>query len=124
MPSDLPHFNPETPLSAKDSLQISSIKLGKLELRDVVVNSRQAGIQLYEILQLTIQQIENSRRRRNSTRFPDTLPIASPSRRLSEEVADYLADMTRRALQDTTIKAAARSLKILQMTCGDIPVSM
>lgn len=124
MPSDLPHFNPETPLSANDSLQISSIKLGKLELRDVVVNSRQAGIQLYEILQLTIQQIENSRRRRNSTRFPDTLPIASPARRLSEEVADYLADMTRRALQDTTTKAAARSLKILQITCGNIPVSM
>ena len=40
MTSDLYNFNRKIPLSTTDSLQISSIKLGKLELKDVVVNSR------------------------------------------------------------------------------------
>ncbi len=124
MLDDLVNFETDKLLDATDELRISSIKLGKLELKDIVVGSRQAAIQLYEILQLTIQNQENMRRRRNSTRFPDILPIASPARLLSVEATDYLADMTRRELQNTTVKAAARSLKILQMTCGDIPVSM
>ncbi|MBB5879650.1 integrase [Xanthomonas arboricola] len=49
--------------------------------------------------------------------------MATPGRQLSEEIADYLRDMTRRNLRPRTIEATARTLGLLQRACGDIRVA-
>ncbi|WP_248842359.1 site-specific integrase [Xanthomonas euvesicatoria] len=106
-----------------EHLHFKSIQVGKTLFNDVTVRGRQAAIQLSEMLQSAWQTFCASRARRPRSRYPEALPTGSPARLLSVEIADYLKDMARRDLQDTTINSAARSLKILRLTCGDVPVS-
>ncbi|WP_372173843.1 hypothetical protein [Xanthomonas axonopodis] len=106
-----------------EQLHFKSIQVGKTLFNDVTVRGRQAAIQLSEMLQSAWQTFCASRARRPRSRYPEALPTGSPARLLSVEIADYLKDMARRGLQDTTINSAARSLKILRLTCGDVPVS-
>lgn len=99
------------------------VRIGRIELQDIQILGREAAINLQELLHTTVVQTDRRRARKDGTRYPEPLPMGAPARLLSAEVSDYLSDMGRRNLQPHTIKAAARTLQILTMACGDIPVS-
>ncbi|MDH5824207.1 site-specific integrase [Luteimonas sp. RD2P54] len=105
------------------ALRLGRMRIGPIEIQDVEVTGREAAINLQETIHVLVDRAQRRRDRKDGTRHPHPLPIGSPARLLSVEVADYLADMQRRRLQPHTIKAAGRTLQILTMACGDIPVS-
>lgn len=105
------------------TLRLGHIRIGRVEFRDVVLTGREAAINLQELFETACEKTKRYRTRKDGTRYPEPLPMATPARKLSVEIADYLRDMARRNLQSDTIDKTARSLEILRMACGDIPVS-
>ncbi|WP_349749791.1 hypothetical protein [Xanthomonas campestris] len=51
------------------------------------------------------------------------MPVGSPARLLSIEIEDYAKHQKRRYLKAVTIDASTRTLNLLLLTCGDVPVS-
>jgi len=105
------------------SLRLGRVRIGRIEFQDVEIAGREAAINLQEMFHTAVERTQRRRVRKDGTRHPEPLPMGAPARLLSVEIADYLAYMARRNLQASTIKAAARTLQILTMACGDIPVS-
>jgi integrase len=104
-------------------LTFGSVRVGRVTFNNVRLRGREALIGLEELLQAACEKTQRIRVRKDGTRYPEPLPLATPGRQLSEEIADYLRDMTRRNLRPRTIEATARTLGLLQRACGDIRVS-
>ncbi len=108
----------------KGQLSIRSIRIGKVEFTDMVVQDRAGALHLQDLVQATYDHHEKLRRlRRSGTRYPEPLPLATPARLLSEEVDDFLKDKERQNLRTTTIEAYRRTLAILQRVSGNTSVA-
>jgi len=89
----------------------------------MIVTGREAAIHAQEIINDACERTRRANLGKNGTRHPEPLPVVAPARLLSIEIRDDPADRERMGLTRNTIEATARSLKMLQMACGDIPVS-
>lgn len=105
------------------SLRLGRVRIGRIEFQDVEIAGREAAINLQEMFQTAVERTQRRRASKDGTRWREPLPMGAPARLLSAETADYLSYMARRNLQPATIRAAGRTLQILTMACGDIPVS-
>ncbi|SKA14861.1 site-specific integrase [Novilysobacter spongiicola] len=105
------------------SLRMRRVRIGRIEFEDIEIAGREAAINLQELFHTAVERTGRRRVGKDGTRYPEPLPMGAPARLLSVEVSDYLSDMVRRNLQPHTVKAAGRTLQILTMACGDIPVS-
>lgn len=99
-----------------------SIRIGRVILSGVTVNSRESMTALGDALRLILDKTQRSRKRYGETRYPEPLPAATPGRYLSLEAKDHLDDLERRGLRPCTISAQGRALRMLKLACGDIPV--
>lgn len=105
-------------------LYIRSIRIGNVEFGDLVIQDRAGALHLQDLVQATYDHSEKIRRlRRNGTRYPEPLPLATPARLFAEEVDDFLKDKERQNLRTTTIDAYRRTLAILQRVTGNTSVS-
>ncbi len=104
-------------------LKLSNLRIGRIRIGEMVISGREAAIHAQEIINDACERARRARLGKNATRYPEPLPVAAPARLLSVEISDYLADRERIGLARNTIEATTRTLKLLQLTCGDIPVS-
>ncbi|MCU1118933.1 site-specific integrase [Stenotrophomonas muris] len=105
------------------TLTLTNVRIGRVRIGEMIVSGREAAIHAQEIINDACERARRARLGKNATRYPEPLPVAAPARLLSIEIRDYLADRERMGLTRNTIEATARSLNLLQMACGDIPVS-
>lgn len=105
------------------TLTLTNVRIGRVRIGEMIVSGREAAIHAQEIINDACERARRARLGKNATRYPEPLPIAAPARLLSVEISDYLADRERMGLVRDTIEATTRTLKLLQMACGDIPVS-
>lgn len=105
------------------TLRFKRVRIGRVEFEDIEVRGREAAINLQELFHPACEKTQRFRARKDGTRYPEPLPMGAPARLLSAEIHDYLRDQARRNLQQGTIDATARSLEILKITTGDIPVA-
>lgn len=105
------------------TLKLTNVRIGRVRIGEIIVSGREAAIHAQEIINDACERARRARLGKNGTRYPEPLPVAVPARLLSVEISDYLADRERVGLARDTIEATARSLKLLFMACGDIPVS-
>lgn len=99
-----------------------SIRIGRVILSGVTVNSRESMTALGDALRLILDKTQRSRKRHGETRYPAPLPAATPGRYLSLEAKDHLDDLERRGLRPCSISAQDRALRMLRLACGDILV--
>lgn len=60
-------------------LYIRSIRIGNVEFGDMVIQDRAGALHLQDLVQATYDHSEKIRRlRRNGTRYPEPLPLATP----------------------------------------------
>ncbi len=105
------------------TLRFKRVRIGRVQFEDIEVRGREAAINLQELFHTACEKTQRYRARKDGTRYPEPLPMGAPARLLSAEINDYLGDQARRNLQQSTIDATARSLEILKITTGDIPVA-
>ena len=101
-------------------LSITGFQCGRFKMAKVIVDGREAGITFRESVLDFFKRPGRNQAIKNGTRYPDYLPVCTPARSLSIEIADYLADMHRRGMQPKTVDATRRTLGFLRFTCGDI----
>lgn len=107
-----------------DSLQMTDIRIGRVRIGKLVVTSREAAIQAQEILNAAYERTRRARSAKNGTRYPEPLPVGTPGRSLSVEINDYIRNRgDYSCLAKETVEATSRTLRLLLMTCGDIPVT-
>lgn len=104
-------------------LEVGCIRIGRHEFKDIRVQGRESAIQLQEMLNSASDRSRRNRLRKDGTRYYSEMPIGAPARLLSSEIDDYLQYMEHRGLRSRTIDANARSLALLMIVTGDIPVS-
>jgi integrase len=105
------------------TLRLKRVRIGRIEFEGIEIRGREAAINLQELFHTACEKTQRFRARKDGTRYPEPLPLGTPARLLSAEINDYLRDQARRNLQQSTIDATARSLEILKITTGDIPVA-
>ncbi|WP_313446169.1 site-specific integrase [Stenotrophomonas indicatrix] len=105
------------------TLKLTDVRIGCVRIGEMIVTGREAAIHAQEIINDACERTRRAHLGKGGTRYPEPLPLAAPARLLSIEIRDYVADRERMGLTRNTIEATARSLKMLQMACGDIPVS-
>ncbi|QIO88550.1 integrase [Stenotrophomonas rhizophila] len=101
-----------------DSLQIGRVKFGKMTISD-----RDGAFNAQDIINAVLNKTARVRSGKHGTRYSEPLPPGSPARLLSIEIGDFSKHQRRRNLKSATIKDYARTLNLLLLTCGDIPVS-
>lgn len=106
-----------------DTLRMLNVRIGSFRVEELVITGREAAIHAQEILNAAHERTRRSRVTKNGTRYPEPLPVGTPARLLSVEIADYLQDRDNRGLARDTVDATARTLTLLQIACGDVPVS-
>ncbi|OQP73072.1 integrase [Xanthomonas phaseoli pv. syngonii LMG 9055] len=104
-------------------LQIKGIHVGNVRATEINITGREAAIHALELFDRADERSRRVRLSKNRTHYPEPLPLGSPARLLSVEIADYLGHRDRCCLAKETIDATARTLKLLRIACGDIPVS-
>jgi integrase len=105
------------------TLHMKGIRVGRVRIEEISIDGREAAINTQEFFQTVLEKTRRIGSGKNGTRYPAPLPVATPARLLSVEIKDHLGDMERRCLQPDTIESTARTLKLLKMTCGNVPVS-
>ncbi|MFG6110248.1 site-specific integrase [Stenotrophomonas nematodicola] len=105
------------------TLKLTDVRIGRVRIGEMIVSGREAAIHAQEIINDACERARRARLGKNATRYPEPLPVAAPARLLSVEISDYLADRERMGLARDTIDATARTLKLLQMACGEVSVS-
>ncbi len=108
--------------SAANNLSIEIIEIDQIKIKSVQIGSRDALTNLLDLVARAWALVRDSKSRARRSRYSNTLPLKAPARRLSVEAADFVNDMQRRALKNTSWASAARSLKILRLAIGDVPV--
>ena len=103
-------------------LYLKGLSVGRLQIDEASIRGREAAIVLHEYLLAALEFTTRGKILKNGTRRPETLPIGTPARPLANEIEDHLADMARRGLDPKTIDVTRRTLMMLLLTCGNIPV--
>lgn len=104
-------------------LQIKDVHVGNVRASEINITGREAAIHALELFDRADERSRRVRLSKNRTLYPEPLPLGSPARLLSVEISDYLGHRDRCCLAKETIDATARTLKLLRIACGDIPVS-
>lgn len=104
-------------------LQVKGIRIGSVSIEEARVKGREAAITLEQILSRAQERARRWRGGKQYDRHSEPLPPYAPARLLSTEIRDHLKHMARKQLQPRTIEATERTLKLLQLACGDIPVT-
>ncbi|MCI1130809.1 site-specific integrase [Stenotrophomonas maltophilia] len=105
------------------TLQLRGIQVGNLRIEELNITGREAAIHAQEMLDRADDRQRRSRRANGCTQYPVPLPVASAPRLLSVEIADYIRSRDDRGLAKDTTGSTFRTLTLLKMACGDIPVS-
>lgn len=105
------------------TLQLRGIQVGNLRIEELNITGREAAIHAQEMLDRADDRQRRSRRANGCTQYPVPLPVASAPRLLSVEIADYVRSRDDRGLAKDTTGSTFRTLTLLKMACGDIPVS-
>ncbi|KRB10294.1 site-specific integrase [Lysobacter sp. Root690] len=99
------------------------IRIGTFSVEEVRVKGREAAISLDQLIHNIQEKAKRWRGGKHGTRTQQPLPMFYPARVLSLEIRDHLSQMTRKGLNPKTVEVTTRTLKLLQLTCGDIPVT-
>lgn len=105
------------------TLQLRGVQVGNLRIEELNITGREAAIHAQEMLDRADDRQRRSRRANGCTQYPAALPVASAPRLLSVEIADYVRSRDDRGLAKDTTGSTFRTLTLLKMACGDIPVS-
>jgi len=106
-----------------EGLILENVRIGRLKLGKMIIRGREAAYSAQDILDAAFQKTQRVRSGRHGTRYHDPLPVGAPARLLSIEIEDHLKHLERRGLRPETIEGVARTLKMLRIACGDVPVS-
>lgn len=104
-------------------LQIKGAHVGNIRATEINITGREAAIHALELFDRADERSRRVRLSKNRTLYPEPLPLGSPARLLSVEISDYLGHRDRCGLAKETVEDTARSLKLLRIACGDVPVS-
>lgn len=104
-------------------LVLENIRIGRMKLGKMTIRGRGAAYNALDVIGSAFEKTQRVRSGKHGTRYHEPLPVCSPARLLSIEIDDHLKHQERRGLRPDTIDDASRTLKLLLMACGDIPVS-
>lgn len=107
----------------KGVLILSDVRIGRMKVGKMVIQGADAAQSALDVIRHSFENTRRVRTKRSGTRHADALPLGSPARMLSVEVADYVSHLKRRRLKNGTIAAVTRTLRVLLAACGDIVVS-
>jgi integrase len=103
---------------------LTDVRVGRVKAGKMVINGRAAAHSASEFIRGTLESSRRVRTKQAGTRHANALPLGSPARSLSVEIADYLGHLKRRRLKKETISDTTRTLRVLLVACGDIVVSL
>ncbi|MBB5879680.1 integrase [Xanthomonas arboricola] len=109
--------------SPSGALVLEDLRIGRIRIGKLVVASREAAYNAQDLITTACNKTARVRSGKHGTRYHDPLPVGSPARLLSIEIEDYAKHQKRRYLKAVTIDASTRTLNLLLLTCGDVPVS-
>lgn len=104
-------------------LVLENIRIGRMKLGRMVIRGRGAGYNALDVIGSAFEKTARVRSGKHGTRHLEPLPLCAPARLLSIEINDYLQHQKRRGLRPGTIDDTSRTLRLLLIACGDIPVS-
>lgn len=109
--------------SPSGTLILEDLRIGRVRFGKIVIPSREAAFNAQDLINTACNKTARARSGKHGTRYSDPLPPGSPARLLSIEMEDYTKNQHRRFLKSGTIEDSMRTLRLLLLTCGDIPVS-
>lgn len=109
------HRPPLQGLALAPGVTVDRIRIGRVVFEGVHIKTREGAINFQEMLDDAYRRTQRARVAR--------LPSGAPAQKLSVEIANHLRDKERRNLRQKSIDGTARTLKLLLLACGDIPVS-
>ena len=104
-------------------LRIASLRIGRTQLNDIVVENANGAALLIEILRDIRAAAKRRRFDRKGQRYPDAAPHRLYPRKLSVEIDDYVRLRTHEGLEAQTVDKIKRTLSLLLAVCGDVYVS-
>lgn len=104
--------------------RVTNVKIGRIHVAEISGDGPEAALAARAFFDDLCERTRRKRLGKGHTRNLEPLPVAYPARRLSVEMQDYLADKERRNFRRQSIETSERTLKLLLLTCGDIPASM
>lgn len=102
---------------------IKDLRIGKVHAGYVHIHDMKGAHQFREFVESTFELVKRRRQGRNATRYLEELSNPEAPRLLSEEAADYLAEMKRCRKARSTQYSQKRHFRLLILAAGDIPVS-
>ncbi|GAA4795791.1 MAG TPA: site-specific integrase [Xanthomonadaceae bacterium] len=107
----------------KGVLILADVRIGRMKVGKMVIQGADAAQSALDVIRHSFENTRRVRTKRLGTRHADALPLGSPARMLSVEIADYVGHLKRRRLKKDTIDAVTRTLRVLLAACGDTVVS-
>lgn len=104
-------------------LVLEGIKIGRVTFEKITITNREGAFNAHDLINTVLNKTARIRSGKHGTRYAELLPPGSPARILSIEIEDFSLHQRRRYLKSATVKDYARTLNLLLLTCGDIPVS-
>ncbi|PPJ44077.1 MULTISPECIES: site-specific integrase [unclassified Pseudoxanthomonas] len=105
------------------SLVMEDLRIGRIRIGKLIVEGREAAYSAQDLINTACDRTARVRSGKHGTRYHDPLPVGSPARLLSVEIEDYAKHQKRRHLKVGTVEASTRTLNLLLLTSGDVPVS-
>ena len=98
------------------------VNVGRVGFGSVTTSGREDTLDFIDTLKFVIKSTKRERHRALNMYPSLTAEASRPSRKLSDAIADHLADLGRRRLAPGTIKSTTHTMSLLKSVCGDIPV--
>lgn len=104
-------------------LVVEGLQIGRVRFGKITISDREGAFNAQDLINAVLSKTARMRSGKYGTRYTELLPPGSPARLLSIEIEDFSRHQSRRYLKSGTINDYARTLKLLLLTIGDIPVS-
>lgn len=104
-------------------LRIASLRIGRTQFNDIVVENANGAALLIEILRDIRAAAKRRRFDRKGQLYPQIAPHRLYPRKLSVEIADYVKIRANEGLEAQTVDKIKRTLSLLLAVCGDVYVS-
>lgn len=104
-------------------LVVEGLQIGRVRFGKITISDREGAFNAQDLINAVLSKTARIRSGKHGTRYSEPLPPGSPARLLSIEIEDFSRHQSRRYLKSGTINDYARTLKLLLLTIGDIPVS-
>lgn len=108
--------------SSDDILILDNVRVGRVKFGKMIVRGRDAAFNALDLLQATMDKTRRIRVGSAASTLPAPLS-AGPGRKLSVAIKDHLTHQGRRRLRQATIDDTMRTLRVLLVACGDIPIT-